>query len=234
MSTDTLEIETWLRGRLGDSERTLLGQGYQATVHRHATPFGDIVVKSPHAGLLGLLARRAIRREAEIYRRLEGIAGIPKFHTLLDDEHLVIENIEGPSYRDHQHELEDRDTFFANLLATLDAMHAAGVAHGDLKRKDNLLVGPGRRPYLIDFGIACASDGTTRGWRRWRFESLKQLDVNAWVKLKYGREPTGLSEADAKRYRPLLLERIARWIRIPWQKITLRRPRQRLRRWLDR
>ena len=27
-------------------------------------------------------------------------------------------------------------------------MHAAGVAHGDLKRKDNIIVGPGERPYL--------------------------------------------------------------------------------------
>lgn len=234
MPIDAQDIETWLHDELAESEGKLLGRGYQATVHRHRTPFGDVVVKSPHIGFFSFLARRAIRHEAEIYKRLQGVPGIPRFHALLDADRLVIEFIAGPSYRDYQQQLEDREGFFADLLETLEAMHAAGVAHGDLKRKDNLLVGPGLRPYLIDFGIACSSEASTRGWRRWRFESLRQLDYNAWVKLKYGRQFTGLGEQDATRYRPLLLERVARWIRIPWQKITLRRPRQRLRRWLDR
>jgi hypothetical protein len=61
------------------------------------------------------------------------------------------------------------------------------------------------------------------------------MDLNAWVKLKYGRridpetEPHVLSPEDAARYRPLLLERLARAVRVPWQTITLRRPRQRWR-----
>ena len=37
------------------------------------------------------------------------------------------------------------------------------------------------------------------------------------------------SAEDAVRYRPLLLERLARWVRVVWQKVTLRRPRQRWR-----
>jgi hypothetical protein len=41
---------------------------------------------------------------------------------------------------------------------------------------------------------------------------------------------TLLSAADAALYKPLWMERIARAIRVPWQKITLRRPRQRWRR----
>ena len=38
-----------------------------------------------------------------------------------------------------------------------------------------------------------------------------------------------LSAEDAALYRPMMSERIARAIRVPWQKITLRRPRQRWR-----
>jgi serine/threonine protein kinase len=108
-------------------------------------------------------------------------------------------------------------------------MHAAGVAHGDLKRKDNIVVGPGERPYLVDFGIA-ALRGESRLLNRLVFEPVKQMDYNAWVKLKYQRQFDALSPEDATLYRPLRLERIARWVRIPWQKITLRRPRQRWRR----
>jgi len=39
-----------------------------------------------------------------------------------------------------------------------------------------------------------------------------------------------LSADDAAIYKPLWTERVARAIRIPWQTITLRRPRQRWRR----
>ena len=234
MPLDPNEVERWLREDIDEKSGTLLGRGYQATVHRYDAPFGKIVVKRPHAGLLGCFARRAIRHEHQIYERLRGVPGVPKVYALTDNTELVLESVEGPSYRAQQTRLEDREAFFAALLETLDAMHAAGVAHGDLKRKDNLLVGADGQPYLIDFGVGCLVDTTTRGWRRWRFESLQQLDYNAWIKLKYGRGAPGISAADASRYRPLLLEHLARWIRIPWQKITLRRPRQRLRRWLNR
>jgi hypothetical protein len=67
------------------------------------------------------------------------------------------------------------------------------------------------------------------------FEPLVQMDYNAWIKLKYGRrvdpdtEPGVLAAEDAAVYRPLLIERAARAVRVPWQKITLRRPRQRWR-----
>jgi serine/threonine protein kinase len=114
-------------------------------------------------------------------------------------------------------------------------MHAAGVAHGDLKRKHNVIVAAGEQPYLIDFGIACRRDANDTLWNRWVFATFRQMDLNAWLKLKYGRrvdpavEPGVLSEADAALYRPLLIERLARAVRVPWQIITLRRPRQRWR-----
>ncbi|HLF09828.1 MAG TPA: hypothetical protein VJA26_01325, partial [Gammaproteobacteria bacterium] len=61
------------------------------------------------------------------------------------------------------------------------------------------------------------------------FEWVKQMDYNAWAKLKYRRRMSEISGEDATRYKPLMFERIARWIRIPWQMLTLRRPRQRWR-----
>ena len=224
------DVEAWLLEHLHEAPASLLGQGYQATVHRYDSPFGRIVVKSPHeSALLGYFGRLAIRREYRIYSQLAGIPGIPAVYGLIDDRHLALESVEGPSLRDSELEPDARERFFEQLLATVDAMHAAGIAHGDLKRKANILVGADGRPYLIDFGIACRSGA--RGFRRWRFEWTKQHDYNAWIKLKYGRAAENLSEADARRYRPLWIERLARWIRVPWQKITLRRPRQRLRRW---
>ncbi len=216
-----------------------LGSGYQASVHVYATSFGDVVVKTPHGGVLGGLWRTLLQREHAIYERLAGIAGIPRCFGLVGGERLALEYVAGPSLREHEARLADRATFFGKLLLAVQAMHAAGVAHGDLKRKDNIIVGPGEQPYLIDFGIAVRRSATGAAWNRYAFEPLVQMDMNAWVKLKYGRridpaaEPGVLSDADAAVYRPLLVERAARAVRVPWQKITLRRSRQRWRRERD-
>ena len=212
-----------------------LGSGYQASVHVYATTAGDVVVKTPHrGGLLAGLWRSLLEREQAVYERLGGIAGIPRSFGLIGGG-LALEYVAGPSLRDHEALIADRDVFFAKLFATLKAMHSAGVAHGDLKRKDNIIVGAGERPYLVDFGIAVRRSATSSLWNRCVFEPLKQMDCNAWVKLKYGRridpeaEPGVLAAEDAAVYRPLLIERVARALRVPWQKLTLRRPRQRWR-----
>jgi serine/threonine protein kinase len=225
-------LADWLEDRLSSGE--VLGQGYQATVRRFRdSPSGPLVVKSPHAGSwLAWLGRRAIRREAEVYERLAGIPGIPRSFGLVANEHLVLEDASGKSLRQLAREGEagpaDRERFFGRMLQTILAMHAAGVAHGDLKRKDNTLVGPDETPYLIDFGIAAVDRGS-RGMGRIWFDWVRQMDLNAWIKLKHGRRPEALPAEDAALYRPLWIERCARWVRVPWQKLTLRRPRQRWR-----
>jgi predicted Ser/Thr protein kinase len=212
-----------------------LGSGYQASAQLYETSAGPIVVKQPHlGGPLGSLWRSLLRREAAVYARLRGIAGIPRSFGLVGDG-LALEHIAGPSLREHEPSIADREAFFTKLRATLDAMHAAGVAHSDLKRKDNIVVGVGERPYLLDFGIAVRRSATSALWNRLVFDRAVQMDLNAWIKLKYGRrvDPESelgvLSPEDAVVYRPLLLERAARAIRVPWQIITLRRPRQRWR-----
>lgn len=200
-----------------------LGAGYQATVALHDTSVGKFVVKT---ALRRLFGRAEMTREFDTYQRLKDIPGIPVAFGMLDDSRLVLQFIEGPSLRNEEARLQDRESFFARMLETIDAMHAAGVAHCDLKRKDNTLVGPDETPYLIDFGVACMS-GHADGWakRRW-FQMMRQMDYNAWVKLRFGRDPKNLPQEVAIRYRPLFLERIARWIRVPWQKLTLRRLRK--------
>jgi serine/threonine protein kinase len=227
-------VAHWLSDALRTSDGRLLGRGYQASVEVYAGPSGDVVVKKPHrSALLGWLWRYLMRREHTVYARLAGIPGVPRTYGLIDGRYLALEYVPGPSLREHESRLADRTAFFAQLLATLRAMHAAGIAHADLKRKDNIIVAAGERPYLVDFGIA-ARRGSTWLARAW-FEHQRQSDYNAWIKLKYGRriEPpevaTTLSVEDAALYRPQWTERMARAIRVPWQRITLRRPRQRWR-----
>jgi serine/threonine protein kinase len=225
---------SWLHGAVQASEGRRLGRGYQASVEVYSTPSGDVVVKKPHrSALLGWLWRYLLRREHSVYARLSGVPGVPRTYGMIDGEYLALEYVHGPSLREHELKLADRSAFFAELLATLRAMHASGVAHADLKRKDNIIVAAGEHPYLIDFGIAARRGPSWLG-RLW-FEHQRQGDYNAWIKLKYGRRidaaevATMLSPEDAALYRPLWTERIARAVRVPWQKVTLRRPRQRWR-----
>jgi serine/threonine protein kinase len=191
---------------------------------------GELVVKSPHPNpFLAWFGRRAIRREARVYARLTGIPGVPASFGLARGDHLVLAHVEGSTLRQAAHTLENRERFFARLLETILAMHAAGVAHGDLKRKENTLVGPGERPCIIDFGIACVLGPAASAWSRRRFELTRQVDLNAWIKLKHGTRPENLPPADAEIYRPLAIERWARRLRPHWQWLTLRRARKRRR-----
>jgi len=225
--TAEAELLRWLRSEMQTTGGELLGAGYQAMVHLYRSPFGDVVVKSPHQkSLLAFVSRYGLRREHRVYVRLKGVPGVPRCHGLLDGKHLVLEHIPGPSLRTYDAEVKDRESFFAKLLASIEAIHAAGVAHGDLKRKNNVVVGPNERPYIIDFGVARLRKAGRKGRGGPVFEWVKQSDYNAWAKLKYRRRMGALSPEDAARYQPLRLERLARWLRVPWQKLRRLRSRR--------
>jgi hypothetical protein len=63
------------------------------------------------------------------------------------------------------------DNFFPELLTTLAAMHRRGLAHVDMNKKENVIVGADGRPHLIDFQI---SFRPPRGWlgTSWPIRSL--------------------------------------------------------------
>ena len=205
-----------------------LGAGYQAFVDLYETPFGSFVVKRARGPFIWRkLGEAALRRERKIYGRLRGVPGIPDCLGLLDDKHLVLDYISGDSYRRLQHELENRDLFFVRLLKTIKDMHSTGVAHGDLKRKDNLLVGPDEQPFIIDFGLASIRRASKQRLNRFYFNWVKQYDYNAWIKHKYQGRLDTIAAEDLGYYRPMRLEQIARGIRVVWQKITFRRYRTR-------
>ncbi len=205
----------------------LLASGYQGAVYLVEAPGGAVIVKKASGCSLLRAARRAmLRREHGIYQRLRGIAGVPECKGLEQGEHLLLEFIHGPSLRVAQPAPAERERFFAELRDLILAVHGAGVAHGDLKRKDNILMGPGNRPYLIDFGTAVACPPGAGLLRRLLFRQLRRMDLNAWVKLKYQRQNFEVDPADLQFFRPTLVERIARVVRRVWRAATFRRWRK--------
>ncbi len=198
--------------------------GYQASIRIYEGPAGDFAIKEPSGwGLRRILSKAAIRREADVYRRLQGIPGIPKCFGCLDARCLVLEHVPGDTLHALQDDLANREKFFKKLLETLRMMHDAGVAHGDLKRKQNILVGLDEQPYVIDFGIAVVA-ANRRGFL---FDLVRQVDRNAWIKHKYRGQIKDIAAEDAALYKPMRMETVMRVLRIAWHAATLRTWRKR-------
>jgi hypothetical protein len=221
-------IEDWL-AEAPPGSGTELGRGYQARTTLYRAPFGQFVVKTARGvGPWRYLGEAAIRREHAVYSRIADVSGIPQCLGLINGKHLVLEYLDGGTFRDREHGIEDWSRFFDRLLETIRGIHARGVAHGDLKRKDNLLVGQDERPFIVDFGVASVERASWAPWSNAMYRWMRQYDYNAWVKLKTRRQREPLTAEDAALYRPTMLERVARVIRVVWQKLTLRRLRRRL------
>lgn len=220
---DPALIRHALRAGAMESARPL-ARGNQGWVFGLTINGRRLVVKTPAAGLASALHRRALAREARAYARLRGVPGFATCHGLFDRRWLVLDELAARPFREAMSDdgLSDgfsggfsegfSDEFFDGLLQTIRAMHARGVAHGDLKRKSNLLVGDDGRPRIIDLGTAVVRRDRFAPVNHALFRTLAQTDLNAWVKLKYGGYD-GVEEADRGLLRPTWPERIARRFR---------------------
>ena len=206
---------------LRDSER-IEGRGYQGSIYTGCVGDQKILVKSATGtGIRMWLNRWMLRREHDIYRRLAGISGIPRCYGLFLGHHLALEYLDARTIR--QASISDRDSFFVEMLAIIESIHERGVAHGDLKRKDNILVTRDSRPYLVDFGVSVFRKPGFHPLNRFRHGFSHQHDYNAWLKHKYNRNYDDMSPEDARYFRSLWIERASRRIKRAWNKIAHRK-----------
>jgi eukaryotic-like serine/threonine-protein kinase len=112
-------------------------------------------------------AGRRATREAQIAARLNHRNVILVYDIVEEDDHpwIVMELLPYKSLRDILREKGPLPPAQAaevglQILAALDAAHAEGIAHRDVKPA-NILIGSENRVVLTDFGIARAADTTT-------------------------------------------------------------------------
>lgn len=204
-----------------------LSRGYQGAVYVQGTGADTRVVKRPMGGPFARRLREAmLRREYAAYQRIAGIRGIPRCFGLQDDGSLMLEYLPGEAYRENVPALKERERFFQLFQRQILALHAAGVAHADLKRRGNLLISPDGDPILLDFGSAVLRKSGGGFWNRFLFRQACRMDFNAWIKLKYRRQFDLVSLDDQVYYRPTAVEGIARVVRRTWRKVTARRFRK--------
>ena len=205
------ELLRWVRESI-KTRSNILSRGYQGHVYLYENKGQRLIIKTPIGRGLGRLIRQAmLRNEHRVYSRLSGVRGIPRCYGLLDGSYLVLEFIDGiPVYKA---EIIDRGIFFEALLGLVKQLHEAGVAHADLKKKDNLLVVEGRTPCVIDFGVAIVRKPGLALLNHYLYNIARKFDFNAWVKLKYQGRYKDISDEDRKYFNRTVIEKVSHWIK---------------------
>ncbi len=205
------ELLQWIRSNQKTGSN-ILSRGYQGYVYLYEDDKQRLIIKVPTGWGLGWLIRlQMLRNEYRAYSRLSEIEGIARCFGLLDGRYLVLEYIDGIPIRNAQ--ITHQHLFFETLLKLIKEVHDAGVAHTDLKKKDNLLVVEGKRPYLIDFGVAVVRKPGFAPLNHYLYHIASTFDFNAWVKLKYDGNYAKITPEDKKYFNRTIIEKVSRWIK---------------------
>ena len=205
------ELLQWIKSNQ-KSGSNVLSRGYQGCVYLYEDNRQRLIIKAPMGWGLGWLIRlRMLRNEYRAYSRLSEIQGIARCYGLLDGRYLVLEHIDGIPIRNAQ--ITHQDLFFETLLKVIKELHHVGVAHTDLKKKDNVLVVDGKSPCLIDFGVAVVRKPGFAPLNHYLYHIASIFDFNAWVKLKYDGDYAKITPEDKEYFNRTRIEKVSRWIK---------------------
>jgi serine/threonine protein kinase len=206
----------WIEASLATGSHRL-ARGYQGQTLLYVDGPVRLVIKAPTGrGLMKWLSRLMLRHEARVYEHLTDFSGAPRCYGLLRGRYLVLEYVAGTSMR--HAEIGDREAFFAELLGRINELHARGIAHSDLQKKENLLVTDSGRPRLLDYGAAVIYKPGFAPFNHLRYRFAVRLDFNQWAKLKYRGRFADMTDSDRVYYRRTVVEKLARGLKRVYRK----------------
>lgn len=147
------------------------------------------------------LGHYQVEREIRALRQLRGLPGIPEYYRRVGAHGLLMERMEGERItRWCERHPRQRAAMFDRLTRLVELMHRLGVAHLDLRKRDNILVTSDGRPNVIDFNASlCFRPGT--GVTRLFFRFFRRIDTAAILKWKSRLAPELLTPSERKRHR---------------------------------
>lgn len=225
---DQARLIQWIETSLAAHTHTLAA-GYQGQTLIYRDNHKELVIKVPHGrGLVRWFHVRMLQHEYAVYQKLVNFSAVPRCYGLLNGQYLVLQYIHGLPIR--QARPQDMQRYFDRMFELIGNMHKRGVAHMDLKKKDNLLVVDGHEPCLIDFGAAVIYQPGFHPLNHWRYKLAIRFDYNAWIKHKYHDRMHEITDADKAFYSNTLIEYFARTIKryykfrlLPWLRRILQR-----------
>ena len=147
-----------------------------------------------------MVGRFLVWREAKAYRRLKDINGVPALYRVIDGLALLLEAIPGKDLETLQGEKKLDNTFFHALKELVDRCHRRGVAHCDLKRAPNTILGEDGRPYIVDWSASiCATEFRFFPLTR-IYERFLRDDYLAIVKLRLSYSPESVTNDEKRAY----------------------------------
>ena len=169
------------------------------------------------------LGRRTLAREFRVYKLLEGIGGIPLVHGMIDRDGLLVEYVAGTYIsrkKIRSGEYVVPEDLYGRCFAVVDAMHARGVFHLDLRNRKNFLIGEGGEVHVVDFASAVC----VPRWVPFRGAVMRffaRFDRAGVLKMKRLLSPERLTEDEARfltrfeRWRTILFPPllVSRWLR---------------------
>jgi len=205
------ELLRWIESSIKTGSN-IISHGYQGHIYLYEDKDLRLVVKAPMGWGLGRFIRRImLRNEFRAYSKLSSVKGIPRCFGFLKKSYLVLQFIEGVSVKNAP--IADHEHFYKAFLDLIKNLHAAGVAHGDLKKKDNLLVVGQKNPCVIDFGIAIIKKKGFAPINHFLYNLAGKFDYNAWAKLKYNRNFANINGDDKKYYNRTIFETVSHKIK---------------------
>ncbi|RJR35104.1 MAG: hypothetical protein C4576_25445 [Desulfobacteraceae bacterium] len=160
------------------------------------------------------VGRFLVWREEKAYRRLRGLKGIPTLYRTLDGLALVMERVPGESLEDLEKKKRLPKSYFDELEAIVAEAHTRGVAHCDLKRAPNLLLGSDGKPFIVDWSAAVCRSELALFPLNLIYKRLLLDDLHAITKMQLRHCPEEISRERLSAYRQRSgAEKIVRRIR---------------------
>ncbi len=152
---------------------------------------------STKSRLTRLLGRFQVAREVCVYRALAGLEGVPPLLARPSPDSLLVGYVDGGRLS-KQRGSEDAPRLARQLQSLIEEFHRRGVAHVDLRGRNNILVDASRRLWVLDFGASWLR-GSGGGLRHLLFAIGRRVDRAGILKWRLLLDPHSVGQRAQRR-----------------------------------
>lgn len=147
-----------------------------------------------------IIGRLLVWRESKAYMRLRGLKGVPAFYRSVDGLALILEEIPGRTIEGMENENKLSEEFFEELRNLVERIHERGLAHCDLKRAPNILLGDDGKPYIVDWTASIFKTQSKFFPLNLLYKRFLLDDFNAITKMQLRHCPESITPEEKRRY----------------------------------